>query len=77
MSTSSAHFLANITTDFYTGLVSTTPPPDKTPPYVGYVCALVAVIFYGSNFVPVKQFETGDGKLVSFEFFIIIPLPEK
>lgn len=61
MSTSSAHFLANITTDFYTGLVSTTTPPDTTPPYVGYVCALVAIIFYGSNFVPVKQFETGDG----------------
>lgn len=61
MSTYSAHFLANITNDFYTGLVSTTTTPDTTPPYVGYICASVAVIFYGSNFVPVKQFETGDG----------------
>ena len=28
---------------------------------VGFVCALIAVIFFGSNFVPVKKFETGDG----------------
>ena len=29
----------------------------------GYVGAVVAVIFFGSNFVPVKKFETGDGKI--------------
>ena len=30
--------------------------------YVGFICAGVAVVFFGSNFVPVKKFETGDGK---------------
>jgi len=28
---------------------------------VGFVCAGVAVLAFGSNFVPVKKFETGDG----------------
>ncbi|GAB1601687.1 transmembrane protein 144-like isoform X1 [Argonauta hians] len=27
----------------------------------GYICSLISVIFYGSNFVPVKQYDTGDG----------------
>lgn len=34
---------------------------DTFPTYVGFITAGVAVIFYGSNFVPVKKFETGDG----------------
>lgn len=36
-------------------------PADDIPHYVGYICACVAVLFFGSNFVPVKKFETGDG----------------
>merc|ERR1712216_1082835 len=28
---------------------------------IGYVCVVVAIVFFGSNFVPVKKFETGDG----------------
>ena len=28
---------------------------------VGYAAVLVATICFGSNFVPVKRFETGDG----------------
>lgn len=28
---------------------------------VGYIAVLVAVLFYGSNFIPVKRFDTGDG----------------
>jgi len=28
---------------------------------VGYICCLIAVLFFGSNFVPVKRFETYDG----------------
>jgi len=28
---------------------------------VGYICSLVAMLFFGSNFVPVKRFETYDG----------------
>ena len=30
--------------------------------YLGYIGALVAVLCFGSNFVPVKQYETGDGE---------------
>lgn len=41
------------------------------PKYVGFISAGVAVFLYGSNFAPVKKFETGDGKLKSclFTFF--------
>jgi len=28
---------------------------------IGFVCAAVAVLFFGSNFIPVKKYETGDG----------------
>lgn len=30
-------------------------------PWVGYIGAALAVIFFGSNFIPVKKFDTGDG----------------
>jgi hypothetical protein len=32
------------------------------PTYVGFIVAGVAVVFYGSNYVPVKKFDTGDGQ---------------
>ena len=32
------------------------------PVYVGYICCIVGVVFFGSNWVPVKKFETGDGE---------------
>lgn len=44
--------------------IATTPghaPGTVYPQYVGYICCLIAVIFYGSNFVPVKKYSTGDG----------------
>lgn len=28
---------------------------------VGYIGALIAILFFGSNFLPVKKFDTGDG----------------
>lgn len=28
---------------------------------LGYVAVIVAVFFYGSSFIPVKKFDTGDG----------------
>ncbi|KAK2190561.1 hypothetical protein NP493_76g05027 [Ridgeia piscesae] len=31
------------------------------PASLGFVAAAVAAVFFGSNFVPVKRFETGDG----------------
>ena len=44
------------------------------PTYVGLIAAVVAVLFFGSNFVPVKKFETGDGMilvtLLTYIFFI-------
>ena len=29
--------------------------------YIGYAAIATASLFFGSNFVPVKKFETGDG----------------
>ena len=45
------------------GLVATTPSGDVggIPIYWGYISAIIAVLLFGSNFVPVKKFETGDG----------------
>ena len=33
---------------------------------VGYVCALGAVVGFGSNFIPVKKYDTGDGMFYQF-----------
>ena len=30
--------------------------------WVGWVGVVIAVVFFGSNFIPVKKFDTGDGK---------------
>ena len=45
-------------------LFTTVPPADHghMPPVWGYIAVLVASVFFGSNLVPVKKFETGDGK---------------
>ncbi|OWF45138.1 Transmembrane protein 144 [Mizuhopecten yessoensis] len=37
------------------------PDCDSTPEFVGYIAVAVAVLCYGTNFAPVKKFETGDG----------------
>ncbi|XP_046569095.1 transmembrane protein 144-like [Haliotis rubra] len=34
---------------------------DGLPQYVGFICCAIASIMYGTNYVPVKKFETGDG----------------
>ena len=31
------------------------------PAGVGYLAVAIAVLFFGSNFVPVKRYDTGDG----------------
>ncbi|KAI8761554.1 transmembrane protein 144 [Biomphalaria glabrata] len=51
----------NFTT--HTTITNTTigPPEPPYPVFVGYICAFIAVIMYGSNFVPIKKFYTGDG----------------
>ena len=30
--------------------------------WIGYLGAVIAVVLFGSNFVPVKKFDTGDGE---------------
>jgi glucose uptake protein GlcU len=43
---------------------TTAPSAAASPHYsasVGYICAAVSIFGFGSNFVPVKRFETGDG----------------
>ncbi len=41
---------------------------DKYPTWVGYIAVLIAVIFFGSNFVPAAKYPIGDG--ISFQFFL-------
>ena len=33
----------------------------KQHQWIGYICAIIAIAFFGSNFVPVKKYDTGDG----------------
>ena len=33
---------------------------------VGYIGIAFAVLFFGSNFIPIKKFETGDGMMFQF-----------
>ena len=35
---------------------------------IGYIGVAVAVLFFGSNFIPIKKYETGDG--VFFQFVV-------
>ncbi|EKE36889.1 hypothetical protein ENUP19_0010G0011 [Entamoeba nuttalli] len=35
--------------------------PDDKNAAVGYICAVISVVCFGSNFTPVKKFPTGDG----------------
>jgi len=39
---------------------------------VGFICAGVAAVCFGSNFVPVKQFETGNG--IFFQFILCVSI---
>jgi hypothetical protein len=52
--------LINTTTGF-TPLTTTTMAPETIPAYIGYIALSVSVFFLGTNFLPVKQYETGDG----------------
>jgi hypothetical protein len=42
--------------------------PTNTPIWIGYISVLVAVLFFGSNFVPAAKYPIGDG--LSFQFFL-------
>ncbi|KAK3757757.1 hypothetical protein RRG08_027119 [Elysia crispata] len=61
------------TWSIYANNISTTEAPATTespgkpyPVYVGFICAIIAVILYGSNFIPVKKYYTGDGMFFQF-----------
>lgn len=48
--------------DLTMNITTTAAPAPFLPTYVGYIMCAIAVLFFGSNFIPVKKFETGDGK---------------
>lgn len=39
---------------------------------IGFIAAAVAIVCFGSNFVPIKKFETGDG--VFFQWYMLFIL---
>lgn len=54
----------NISNDDLNGIIISNKTGNETaglPNYVGFLCLLSSSIFYGSNYLPVKQYETGDG----------------
>ncbi|XP_062055019.1 transmembrane protein 144-like isoform X4 [Lepus europaeus] len=34
-----------------------------TDPAIGYICSSIAILLFGSNFVPLKKCDTGDGNI--------------
>jgi hypothetical protein len=50
----------NTTTPF-SPTTSTHSNSDSVPSFVGYIALSISVLFLGSNYLPVKAFETGDG----------------
>lgn len=55
----------NITT---TILTTTIEPSIIVPKYIGYIAIIVSVLFLGSNYLPIKHFETGDGMFFQLMF---------
>jgi hypothetical protein len=54
-------------------IATTAEPSASVPEVFGFIAAGVAVFFFGSNFVPVKRFETGDGELyIPYPFTITL-----
>ena len=33
---------------------------------IGWIGIVIAVLFFGSNFIPIKKYETGDGMFFQF-----------
>ena len=40
-------------------------PKEESVAWIGYVGAVIAIALFGSNFIPVKKFDTGDGELLA------------
>ena len=54
--------------------VAPTDVPPTIPEYLGFIACAVAVLFFGTNFIPVKQFKTGDGKAIMISQSLICVL---
>lgn len=50
------------------------PPCEKSdiPFYWGFICTAISIFFYGTNFAPVKKFDTGDGTF--FQWILCIAI---
>lgn len=51
-----------------TTTISPPTPDTNSPLWIGYVAVVIAVVFFGSNLVPVGKYPIGDG--LSFQFFM-------
>ena len=51
----------SVTSSYMSANTTTISPPAQVPNYVGFICLSVSVLFFGSNFLPIKAFDTGDG----------------
>lgn len=61
------NFTSNSTIPFTTASVVTTTAHSGggvSSVILGYIAVIVAVLLFGSNLVPVKKFETGDGTVL-------------
>ncbi|CAF1349704.1 unnamed protein product [Adineta ricciae] len=55
-----------------TTVAAITDAAGSIPIWIGFIGCLVASIFFGSNFVPVKQFSAGDGFFFQFVFCVAV-----
>jgi hypothetical protein len=46
---------------FINSTVITETISSEIPSYIGFITLAISVVFYGSFFLPVKKYETGDG----------------
>lgn len=53
-------------TTAYPNVTTPTCETSDTPLYVGFITASLAVVFYGTTYIPVKKFDTGDGNCCGF-----------
>ena len=73
---------STISTNLFTSDIATVVDVDVTtiaaasgasmPVWVGFIGCLVASLFFGSNFVPVKQFSAGDGVFFQFVYCVAV-----
>lgn len=40
--------------------------------WIGYLGAVIAILLFGSNFIPVKKFDTGDGEWSRCHVLLVI-----